>query len=166
MNGITRHDMYVFLILCLTSPLWIPCGLISLALLGICWLLGQVSFLSIATIVIMAISYPFLIVTQISSYAFLHLLRERPQSDATGFSFHRRFQKKTVLWKSISVIREVWVPSGGSAFQFHFHEGQQLQIIATEETRQLIVQAKEMGIPIEEDAICKNMNNKERTVCN
>ncbi|MFZ6757820.1 hypothetical protein ACO0K9_11480 [Undibacterium sp. Ji50W] len=114
----------------------------------------------------MAISYPFLIVAQISSYAILYLLRERPQSDATGFSFYRRFQKKTVLWNSIIVIREVWVPSGGSAFQFHFHEGQQLQITSTKETRQLITQAKEIGIPIEEDAKCKHMNSTEHTNVN
>ncbi|MFZ6712880.1 hypothetical protein [Undibacterium sp. TC9W] len=158
MNRITRSDLYLFLKLLLTSPVTVPCVLICLVLFGLLWLLSllQIKLINVVFIILfMVIGYPFIIVLQLSTGALCHLLRTRPQIDDTGFTFHRRFKKVTVLWTSIKFIREVWTPPGGSAFQFHFHEGQHLQISSTEDSQPVIEETNKLGIPFELDKRCQ-----------
>jgi len=164
MNRITRSDLYLFLILLLTSPVTVPCALICLVLFCLLWL---VSLLKIEMmnglfiILFMVIGYPFIMVLQGSTGALYHLLRERPQIDDTGFTFHRRFKKVTVLWTSIKFIREVWTPPMHTTYQFHFHEGQRLQITATDESKLVVEEAKKLGIPFEQDSISKTWHDNE-----
>lgn len=158
MNGITRSDLYLFLMLLLTSPVTVPCALVSLMLYGLFGLLSLIKSDSAGgwlAILILGIGSPFFIVTQISGLGMHHLLRARPQIDDIGFTFHRRFKKVTVLWTSIKFIREVWTPPMGTAYQFHFHEGTALQIPFTDESSSVIEEAKKTGIPIEQNNICK-----------
>ncbi|MFZ6778827.1 hypothetical protein ACO0LD_18540 [Undibacterium sp. Ji83W] len=165
MNRITRSDLYLFLILLLTSPVTVPCALICLMLFGLFWLLSLLKIELINGLLFisfMVIGYPFIIVLQLSTGALYHLLRARPQINDTGFTFHRSFKKVTVLWTSIKFIREVWAPPMGTAYQFHFHEGQQLQITVTDESTPVMEEAKKLGIPFEQDNVSKTWHDKKR----
>ncbi|MFZ6733462.1 hypothetical protein ACO0LG_16160 [Undibacterium sp. Ji42W] len=164
MNRITRSDLYLFLMLLLTSPVTVPCALVCLVLFGLFWLLSVLSSGSASSwlvILILGIGSPFFMVTQLSGLALHHLLRARPQIDDAGFTFHRRFRKLRILWRNIRLIREIWTPPMGTAYQFHFHEGQQLQITVTDESTLVIQQAKEIGIPFEHDSVCKARDHNE-----
>ncbi len=166
MNRITRSDLYLFLMLLLTSPVTVPCALICLVLFGLFWLLSvlQIKLINgIFIILFLVIGYPFIIVLQLSTGALYHLLRARPHISDIGFTFHRRFKKVTVLWTSIKFIREVWTPPGGSAFQFHFHDGQHLQISSTEDSQPVIEETNKLGIPFELDKFCQAFRDDRRT---
>jgi hypothetical protein len=166
MHRITRSDLYLFLMLLLTSPVTVPCALICLVLYGLFSLLSLLKIEMInglLLILFLVIGYPFIMVLQLSTGALYHLLRARPQIDDTGFTFHRRFKKVTVLWTSIKFIREVWTPPGGSAFQFHFHDGQHLQISRTEDSQPVIEETNKLGIPFELDKFCQAFRDDRRT---
>ncbi|BBB62355.1 hypothetical protein UNDKW_4082 [Undibacterium sp. KW1] len=165
MHRITRSDLYLFLMLLLTSPVTVPCALICLVLFGLLWLLSllQIKLINgIFIILFLIIGYPFIMVLQLSTVSLYHLLRERPHISDTGFTFHRRFKKVTVLWTNIKFIREVWTPPMNTTYQFHFHEGQRLQITATDDSKQVVEEAKKLGIPFEQDSISKTWHDNER----
>ncbi|MFZ6720590.1 hypothetical protein [Undibacterium sp. Ji49W] len=149
-DRITFLDTMLFLLLLLTSPIWLACIVLALTLSAFCKLLAALKLpqpdVGYDIYLMGGIGLPFFLVWRAAATGFLHLTRARPQIDETGFSYLRWYKERKIAWTDIEFIKSIGGSSLGSEYQFALNDGTVITMNAFVKIQYLLDVAKSAGV--------------------